>query len=77
LIVVTVYPTVFDRHIPALREAGFVEALPEGVDRDAYASGDVLLRKPITGIAFCCARMVRAAVIAPPSKRRNSRRLIQ
>jgi hypothetical protein len=33
----------------------------------------VLLRKPITCIAFCCARSGRAAAIAP-SRSSNSRR---
>jgi hypothetical protein len=37
--------------------------------------GDVTPRKPITGIAFCCARMDGAAVIAPANKSINSRRL--
>ena len=32
-----------------------------------FAGGEVPKSQPITGIAFCCARMVRAAVIAAPS----------
>jgi hypothetical protein len=34
-----------------------------------------MAREPITGIAFCCARRARAAVIAPPSRSISSRRL--
>jgi hypothetical protein len=40
-------------------------------------AGEALLRKPITGISFCCARRARAAVNAPPSSSINSRRLIR
>ena len=39
--------------------------------------GDVPLRNPITGIAFCCARRTRAEVNAPPRTRTNARRLIR
>ena len=35
------------------------------------------LRKPITGIAFCCARRARADSNAPPRTRTSSRRLIR
>jgi hypothetical protein len=40
----------------------------------ANGPAEVLLRKPITGIAFCCARRPLAAVIAPPSSSISSRR---
>src|SRR5262249_49119969 len=41
----------------------------------AYASGDALLRNPITGIAACCARAMSGhAATAPPSAASNSRR---
>ena len=39
------------------------------------ALADPVPRKPITGIAFCCARRVPAAVIMPPSTSINSRRV--
>jgi len=42
----------------------------------ANGPGEVLLRKPITGIAFCCARRAPGAVIALPRKNSSSRRLI-
>jgi len=35
-----------------------------------------LPRKPITGMSFCCARSVGAAVSAPPNTSSSSRRLI-
>jgi hypothetical protein len=39
--------------------------------------GDVLLRKPITGIAVCCARAVNGTATAAPARRaKRSRRLI-
>jgi hypothetical protein len=40
----------------------------------AVGPGAELPRKPITGIAFCCARRARAAVIAPPRRSISSRR---
>jgi hypothetical protein len=55
--------------------AGFAQSLME---RGAYgAFGDATPRKPITGIALCCARRVRAAIIAPASNSNNSRRFIR
>ena len=40
-------------------------------------AGDALLRKPITGIAGCCARAASGhAAAAPPSRLTNSRRLM-
>jgi hypothetical protein len=43
----------------------------------AVGPGEELLRKPITGGAFCWARRARAAVIPPQSSSTNSRRLIR
>jgi hypothetical protein len=41
-------------------------------------AGEVALRKPITGIAFCCAHSPRAATIAPPiTSSISSRRFIR
>src|SRR5438128_6999610 len=46
--------------------------------RPAHRSGDALPRKPITGIAGCCARTASGhAAAAPPSSVMNLRRLMQ
>ena len=39
-------------------------------------SGELMPRKPIAGIGFCCPRTTRAAVIAPPNSSISSRRRI-
>ena len=59
--------------------AALLQALPECFDAGARSrSGDRLLRKPITGIAGCCARAASGhAAAAPPSSVMNSRRFIR
>src|SRR2546428_387281 len=43
-----------------------------------YGLGDVAPRKPITGIAFCCARAASGHPSAPPPRRNiNSQRIIR
>src|SRR5215211_5484594 len=44
--------------------------------RSPMASGDLVSRKPITGIADCCARAVSGHAAAPPRSVMNSRRLM-
>ena len=68
-IIVALRPAVFDRHVLSLDVAGFAQSLVErGDNRLRPRPGEPLLRKPITGIAFCCARRARGhAVTAPPS----------
>ena len=51
------------RFVP--RRSRFRQSLAERGNKRRNAPGEVLPRKPITGIAFCCARRARAAVIAP------------
>jgi hypothetical protein len=44
--------------------------------RPAFASGDVTLRNPITGIVGCCARAASGHAAALPSSDMNSRRFM-
>ena len=77
-IIMALRPAVFDRHVLSLDIAGFAQSLPERGQVPIVAgwSGDAVLRKPITGIAFCCARKASGhAVAAPPSRMISSRRL--
>ena len=74
-IVVTFRPAVFDRHVLALDEAGFVQALAERGTGTARRRRRRAARNPITGIAGCCARAASGhAAAAPPSSVMNSRR---
>jgi hypothetical protein len=43
---------------------------------NGHSAGDALPRKPITGIADCCARAAGGHAAAPPSSVMNSRRLM-
>jgi hypothetical protein len=72
-IVLTVSPTIFDRHIAAVVIAGFAQALAE---RTSRAETLVPLTNPITGMTGCCARAASGQAAAPPSSVINSRRLI-
>ena len=47
-----------------------------GYSRANEPGGEARPRKPIAGITFCCARRVRAAITAPPSKGMKRRRCI-
>ena len=77
-IIVTLRPAVFDRHVLSLDIAGFAQSLAErGHKRLQTGRASVLPRKPITGIAFCCARKADGhPPIAPASKIMKSRRLM-
>jgi hypothetical protein len=67
---------VFDRHILALDEAGFAQSLAKRGKPPCSRAGQPDAQKPDhTGIAFCCARTARAAVIALPRKSIKSRRV--
>ena len=73
-IVLPFCPAILDRHILALGEAGFAQALTKG-NNGALANGpgDALWRKPTTGIAVCCARAITGHTAAPPTSVMNSR----
>ena len=73
-VIVALCPAVFDRHVLSLDVAGFAQPLVECSTWGAI--GPMLPRKPITGIAFCCASRARDAVTAPPTRRSNSRRVM-
>ena len=70
-------PAVFDRDVLALDIADLLEALAESAQTIRNASGEKLLRNPITGIVGCCARAASGhAAAAPPSSVMNSRRFM-
>ena len=73
-VVLVLRPAILDRHILALGEAGFAQALTKG-NNGALANGpgDALWRKPTTGIAVCCARAITGHTAAPPTSVMNSR----
>ena len=82
-IIVALRPAVFDRHVLSLDVAGLAQPLAERGQIGADAPGELPLRKPITGIAFCCAaqraaRRLRAAQqehqLAPPHSMTSSAR---
>ena len=77
-IIVALRPAVFDRHVLSLDIAGFAQSLAErGHKRCRSGRASRVLRKPITGIAFCCARAASGhPPIAPASKIMKSRRLM-
>ena len=50
-----------------------VKRVPDQIAR--VCGGELTESQPITGIAFCCARRARAAVIAPANRSTKSRRL--
>ena len=80
-IIGTFGPAEFDRHVLALDEAGVAQSLvnwPHGPGRPQVRGRRERLRsEPITGSGFCCARRVRAVVMAAPTRSSNSRRLIR
>ena len=55
-IVLTLRPTIFDRHVLAFDIAVSFKPWRNAATRCAQRSGDALWRNPITGIAGCCAR---------------------
>ena len=55
-IVLVFCPAIFDRHVLALDIACLLQTLAERRNGSRARSGDALPRKPITGIADCCAR---------------------
>ena len=56
-IIVTLRPAIFDRDVLPLDIAGFAQSLAErGRPIRTLMAGRAAPRKPITGIAFCCAR---------------------
>src|SRR5262249_46535972 len=59
-------PPVFDRHVLALDIACVLQTLANPRTRFTIASGDWLLRNPITGVALCCARAASGHGAAPP-----------
>jgi hypothetical protein len=71
-------PAVFDRQILSLDVTGFAQSLAErDINSAEDGPGDPLLRTPITGIAFCCARAASGhAAITPARKIMKSRRLM-
>ena len=77
-IVLAFCPSVFDRNVLALNITDFLQAQAKRTQKSArMASGDALLRNPITGIAGCCARAASGhAAAAPPRRLMNSRRRI-
>ena len=76
-IIAALRPAVFDRHVLSLDIAGFAQSLAERGRLGAHGPGELLLRKPITGIAFCCARKADGhPPIAPARKIMKSRRLM-
>ena len=76
-IVLPLRPKVIDLDILALDIAGFLQPCRNARRRIAYDFGSALPRKPITGIACCCARAASGHKISPPpTTLMNSRRLI-
>ena len=74
-IVLILRPAVFDRDVLTFDIAGLLQALTEcGHTKARAAAGGPPLRKPITGIAGCCARAASGHAAAPPSSVMNSRR---
>jgi hypothetical protein len=67
-------PPVFDRHVLALDIACVLQALAKSAHTFTIASGDWMLRNPITGVALCCARAASGHAAAPPSEAKNFRR---
>ena len=76
-VVLILRPAIFDRYVLAFDIAGFSQALAERGQDVADCPGALVLRKPITGIAGCCARAASGHAAAPPRSVMNSRRLIR
>jgi hypothetical protein len=60
-VVLVLRPAILDHDILALDVTGFANALPECGQITCTSASAELLRKPITGIAGCCARAPQAA----------------
>ena len=66
-----------DRHVAAFDKAGFVQALVEGAQTAGAGSATPAVRKPITGIAGCCARAASGHARRAAKQLMNSRRFIR
>ena len=76
-IILTLRPAVFDRHVLALDDSRFRPDRGGTRPRRCARLGRPPLRKPITGIAGCCARAASGHAAAPPSSVMNSRRFMR
>jgi hypothetical protein len=74
--VITVRPAIFDRDVLALDIACSFRPSENAATRFAFVPDDPLSRKPITGIADCCARAASGQAMAPPAAAINSRRFM-
>ena len=75
-VMTTLRPVKFDRYILPFRIAVFPQSLAERSYKRRERAGRAKLRKPITGIAFCCARTATPAFTIteePDPDRRRSR----